>query len=112
MFGLSSDTNATSSLGGFGGSFGGFGGSFGGFGSSLVSGGISTKTAADGDDDGDDEGEPILEPEKVLRNEQDTDEILYEKDSKLMRYDKGSSEWKDNGELISIYAIFNSTVCV
>jgi hypothetical protein len=48
----------------------------------------------DGDDD---EGEPILEPEKVHRNADDTDEILHEVKCKLFSYSKEDNEWKDIG---------------
>lgn len=73
------------------------------FGASAINAPISTalgaNTAVTGEeDDGDDAGEPILEPEKALRNEQDTDEIVFEANSKLMRFDKGSKEWKDMGK--------------
>lgn len=42
-------------------------------------------TAQNGDDD--DEGEPILEPEKVLKNKDDSDIILHEVPCKLYRFD-------------------------
>ena len=48
----------------------------------------------DGDDD---EGEPILEPEKVHRNADDTDEILHEVKCKLFSFSKEDNEWKDIG---------------
>lgn len=51
-----------------------------------------------GDDGGDDEGEPILEPEKILRNENDKDEILLEVPCKLLGYSKELSEWRDKGK--------------
>jgi hypothetical protein len=52
----------------------------------------------DGDVNGDDdEGEPILEPEKVHRNADDTDEILHEVKCKLFSYSKEDNEWKDIG---------------
>lgn len=52
-----------------------------------------------GDEDGgDDEGEPILEPEKILRNENDKDEILLEVPCKLLGYSKELSEWRDKGK--------------
>jgi len=49
-----------------------------------------------GDDD-DGEGEPILEPEKVHRNADDTDEILHEVKCKLFSFSKEDNEWKDIG---------------
>jgi hypothetical protein len=58
----------------------------------------ATAALAGDEEDGDDAGEPILEPEKALRNEQDTDEIVFEATNKLMRFDKGSKEWKDMGK--------------
>jgi hypothetical protein len=50
--------------------------------------------------EGDGEGEEVqqLEPVEILRNEKDTDEILYEVASKLFRFDKSSGEWKDIGK--------------
>jgi hypothetical protein len=52
-----------------------------------------------GDDDGDDyEGEPILEPEKILRNENDKDKILVEADCKLLYFNSADQEWKDKGK--------------
>lgn len=57
--------------------------------------------AAGADEDGeggDDEGEPILEPEKVLRNAADTDEILHEVPCKLYSYSTADKEWKDTGK--------------
>ena len=49
---------------------------------------------------GDDEGEPIMEPEKVLRNPDDKDEKLIECPSKLWRFDSssGAGEWVDVGK--------------
>jgi len=93
-------------------SFGGFGAGTSSFSSSFMSGNTATTgfgggfagtatstTAAAGGDDGDDgEGEPILEPERAIRNENDTDEILHEAPCKLFGYDKASSEWKDTGK--------------
>lgn len=52
----------------------------------------------DGEGGGDDEGEPILEPEKVLRNSNDTDEILHEVPCKLYGYSAADKEWKDTGK--------------
>jgi hypothetical protein len=51
----------------------------------------------DGGDDGE-EGEPILEPEKILKNENDTDEILVEVPAKLFGFSKTDAEWKDLGK--------------
>jgi len=52
----------------------------------------------DGDDGGgDDEGEPILEPEKVLRNPDDKDEKVIECASKLWRFDTGKGEGGGGG---------------
>jgi hypothetical protein len=55
---------------------------------------------ADGDDGdgGDDEGEPILEPEKILKNENDTDEILLEVPTKLFGFNQEDKEWKESGK--------------
>lgn len=50
------------------------------------------------DDGGDDEGEPILEPEKAIRDVNDTDEILHEVPCQLFRYDKALNEWKGTGK--------------
>ena len=44
------------------------------------------------------EGEPILEPEKIYKNENDTDEILYEANCKAFRFDTTEKEWKDSGK--------------
>lgn len=46
----------------------------------------------------DDEGEPLLEPEKVLKNDQDTDIIILEVPCKLFGFSKDSNEWKDTGK--------------
>lgn len=54
-------------------------------------------TDEQGDDDGE-EGEPRLEPEIALRNANDRDEVLFEGNSKLMKFDKSSGEWKDMGK--------------
>lgn len=50
------------------------------------------------EDGGDDEGEPILEPEKILRNENDKDDILIDVQCKLLGYSKELSEWRDKGK--------------
>jgi hypothetical protein len=60
-------------------------------------GGLSGGTGGD-DDDGDDEGEPILEPEKILRNEEDTDVQLHEVPCKLFKFKTESKEWVDLGK--------------
>ena len=57
----------------------------------------------DGDDDdgGESEGEPMLEPEIILRDENDKDEILYQTDCILRRLDMKAEpkpEWKDVGK--------------
>jgi hypothetical protein len=50
------------------------------------------------EDGGDDEGGfPIEEPEKILRNEADKSEIMYEVKCKLFRFNKTDKEWKDAG---------------
>ena len=58
---------------------------------------------ADGGEDGeggggDDEGEPILAPEKVLRNENDRDIILHEATAKLFSFNSEDKEWRDTGK--------------
>ena len=52
----------------------------------------------EGGEGGDEEGEPILAPEKVLRNDQDKDEIVLEVPCKLFNYNKTDNEWKDTGK--------------
>ncbi len=54
--------------------------------------------AGDGDGDGDGEEIPILEPEKVLKNSDDTDEILVESSCKLLKFNKETKEWLDLGK--------------
>ena len=55
--------------------------------------------AADDDGDGgDDEGEPIMAPEKVLKNDQDTDDILHDVPCKLFRFSTEQKEWMDLGK--------------
>jgi hypothetical protein len=66
-------------------------------------GGAVTAAGGDGDEaggdgGGDEEGEPMMEPEKVLRNEDDKDEILFEGVCKLFRYSAEDKEWKDTGK--------------
>eukprot|EP01039_Chlorochromonas_danica_P006553 gene6553-7229_t len=61
----------------------------------------ATKSGGEHDNDeggGDDEGEPILEPEKILRNSDDKDEILLDVPCKLFSYNREDSEWKDLGK--------------
>jgi len=41
---------------------------------------------------------PALEPEEVLRNDQDKDEILYETACKLFRFSKEDKEWRESGK--------------
>jgi len=53
-------------------------------------------SAADGDGEGDDQ--PILPPEVVLKNDEDTDEVLHEVACKLFRFDKDGNEWKESGK--------------
>ncbi len=67
---------------------------------SSALGAAPVTTAAGGDDEngGDEEGEPILEPEKVLRNETDTDDILLDVPCKLFGFSKQANEWKDTGK--------------
>ena len=49
-------------------------------------------------EDEDDEAEPLLEPEQILKNEQDTDEILHDVQCKAYRYSIEDKEWKDMGK--------------
>lgn len=56
-------------------------------------------TASGTTEDDEDGGEPILEPEKVYKNENDSDEVLHEVPCKLFRLDlENGSEWKDIGK--------------
>ena len=69
----------------------------------MKSFGLPTASSMSGTTDGskeeeEDEAEPILEPEEVLKNSTDTDEILYETKCKLFRYSKDTKEWKENGK--------------
>jgi len=81
-------------------STGGFGFGFG------ASAGPSAPSAAlapapAGDADGDDEPEPILEPEVILRDVNDKDEILFQAECSLRRLDTKAEpkpEWKDVGK--------------
>jgi hypothetical protein len=60
---------------------------------------LGQSQANEGDDvDGDDEGIPILEPEKVLKNESDTDIRLLELPCKLFRFKVEGKEWADMGK--------------
>lgn len=47
---------------------------------------------------GDDELVPLDEPEIILRNDKDTDEILYEVSCKLFRFIKNRNEWSECGK--------------
>jgi hypothetical protein len=49
-------------------------------------------------EDDDDTPEPILEPEQVLKNQDDTDEIILEVQCKAYRYNLEDKEWKDMGK--------------
>jgi hypothetical protein len=50
--------------------------------------------------EGEGEGEEVqqLEPVEILKNDNDTDQILLEVATKLFRFDKTSNEWKDIGK--------------
>ena len=48
--------------------------------------------------EGDEEAFPVDEPEKIMRNEDDKDEILYETLCTLKRYDVANKEWKESGK--------------
>jgi hypothetical protein len=72
--------------------------SSGGFGSTATA--MSEPSGQDGDDD---ESEPIMEAEKVLRDEDDKDDIICDCPCKLLRHDsgkgeKGEAEWTDVGK--------------
>ena len=72
--------------------------------------GSSAATPSTGDAD-DEDGEPIMEAEKVLRNEDDKDDIICDCNCKLHRYDTGKGddgkgEWIDVGK-----GIFRVTKC-
>jgi hypothetical protein len=81
--------------------FTGFTGFSGGTSSHVTGTGFTSAVPArfGEDDEGDDgnEGEPILPPEKILRNEDDKDEQLYEVPCKLFRLNTESKEWGDLG---------------
>ena len=73
-------------------------GGFGGFSMPVAAG--SSAEVANGDEE---EGEPIMEAEKVLRNEDDKDDIICDCTCKLLRFDKdkgedGKGEWIDVGK--------------
>jgi hypothetical protein len=109
-------TNGATNLGGFSGfgtnstsmatpQFGSFGGAANSFSKPKVVveglGGGGGGGGGGGDDEGGEgDGEEVqqLEPVEILRNEKDTDEILFEIATKLFRFDKGSGEWKDIGK--------------
>lgn len=78
--------------------FSGFGG-FGG-GAAFNSAAPAPAPAVSSGDGGEDEyeGEPILPPETIHKNENDTDEILYETDCKAFRFDSSEKEWKESGK--------------
>lgn len=98
-------TQPSSTLGGFLGNAG-----FQGFGSKPLNGNSQIgsvnlfgkpKGDEEGGDDGQGEGEEEvqqLEPVEILKNDNDTDEILYEVSTKLFRFDKSANEWKDIGK--------------
>lgn len=57
---------------------------------------VTNKTAPEKNEEY--EGEPILEPEKIYKNESDKNEILYETDCKAFRFDTEGKEWKECGK--------------
>ena len=74
---------------------------------SISSDGI-TPAGGEGEEE---EGEPIMEAEKVLRNEDDKDEIICDCNCKLFRFDSGKGdagkgEWIDVGK-----GVFRVTKC-
>jgi hypothetical protein len=71
----------------------------GGFGSAPTSN-TNTNTSTNGGGDNDDEGEPILEPEKVLKNKDDTDIILHDVPCKLYRFDSKYQDCDKEGNVI------------
>lgn len=98
-FGLKAPAASTASTGGFGFGFGAPvpapAATSASFGAPVLA------SASGGGDDDDDEGEPILEPEVVLRDENDKDEILFQADCSLRRMDMKAEpkpEWKDLGK--------------
>jgi hypothetical protein len=80
--------------GGFTG-FGGVGASSGFPPAATGSNGNNDSSKAEGDEE---EGEPIMEAEKIMRNENDKDKIMYEGNSKLYRFDSEKNEWADLGK--------------
>ena len=86
--GSTSNLFSFSSAGGTGAAGSGAGSGAGGGAGSGAGGGV--------EDEG--EGEPILEPERVLKNADDTDEILHEAACKLYGFNKEDNEWKDMGK--------------
>lgn len=92
----------TTNLGGFG-SFQGFGSKTLNGTSQIGSGNLFGKSKGEdeGGEDAEGEGEEEvqqLEPIEILKNDNDTDEILYEVSTKLFRFDKNANEWKDIGK--------------
>lgn len=65
---------------------------------SFGAGATSSTNAGAGGETEEYEGEPILEPEKIYKNENDTDEILYETNCKAFRFDTKEKEWKESGK--------------
>ena len=65
-----------------------------------MGGNLVSAPADSGKTVGDDEegGEPLLEPEKVYKNEDDKDIYLHEAACKLFRHDKEQNEWRDAGK--------------
>ncbi len=54
---------------------------------------------AGGGEDGEEDAAPMLEPEKVLRNESDTDEVVHEVEKcKIFRFKKENNEWVEFGK--------------
>jgi len=90
-FGLKAPAVSTASAGGLG-----FGAAAGPSATSFAP--SNQGDAGDGDDD---EGEPILEPEVILRDVNDKDEILFQAECSLRRLDTKAEpkpEWKDVGK--------------
>ena len=74
----------------------------------IVSSSVASTAIGDGEEE---DGEPIMEAEKVLRNEDDKDEIVCDCNCKLHRFDSGKGdngkgEWIDVGK-----GIFRVTKC-
>jgi hypothetical protein len=68
------------------------------FGASFSKPKVEEAGGGEGEGDGEGEEVQILEPIEILKNENDTDQILLEVSTKLFRFDKGSNEWKDIGK--------------